>query len=51
MRCGSVAILGTGMAAFGAVHHLESRGVPSICYDKNAYFGGHTATFAHLIPF
>jgi protoporphyrinogen oxidase len=42
-----VAILGTGMAAFGAVHHLESRGVPSICYDKNAYFGGHTATFAH----
>jgi protoporphyrinogen oxidase len=42
-----VAILGTGMAAFGAAHHLASQGVPSICYDKNAYFGGHTATFTH----
>lgn len=40
-----VAILGTGMAAFGAVHHLTSQGVPSVCYDKNEYWGGHTATF------
>jgi protoporphyrinogen oxidase len=42
-----VAILGTGMAGWGAVHRLHEEGVPSVTYDKNAYFGGHTASFRH----
>jgi len=42
-----VAILGSGMAGWGAVHRLHQEGVPSVVYDKNAYFGGHTASFKH----
>lgn len=40
-------ILGTGMAGFGAMHRLRQEGfsqeIPM--YDKNAYYGGHTASF------
>jgi protoporphyrinogen oxidase len=43
----TIAILGTGMAAFGAASQLAEAGVPLVCYDKNPYHGGHTATFAH----
>jgi protoporphyrinogen oxidase len=39
-----VAILGTGMAGFGAAHVLDSAGRPCVCYDKNPYYGGHTYT-------
>jgi protoporphyrinogen oxidase len=46
-----VAILGTGMAGWGAVHRLHEEGVPSVTYDKNAYFGGHTASFKHPTGF
>ena len=42
-----VAILGSGMAGWGAVHRLHEEGVPSVTYDKNPYFGGHTASFKH----
>ncbi|HYU45490.1 MAG TPA: FAD-dependent oxidoreductase [Terriglobales bacterium] len=42
-----VAILGSGMAGWGAVHRLHQEGVPSVVYDKNGYFGGHTASFKH----
>ena len=42
----AIAILGTGMAAFGAASRLAEAGRPFICYDKNPYHGGHTATFA-----
>jgi protoporphyrinogen oxidase len=42
-----VAILGSGMAGWGAAHRLHQEGVPSVTYDKNAYYGGHTASFKH----
>jgi len=46
-----IAILGSGMAGFGAAHRLHEEGVPSITYDKNAYYGGHTASFKHSSGF
>src|ERR1700678_1280050 len=42
-----VTILGTGMAGWGAIHRLHEEGVASVTYDKNEYFGGHTASFKH----
>ncbi|MGB8030158.1 MAG: FAD-dependent oxidoreductase [Terracidiphilus sp.] len=42
-----IAILGSGMAGFGAAHRLHEEGMPSILYDKNEYYGGHTASFQH----
>jgi protoporphyrinogen oxidase len=36
-----IAVLGTGMAGFGAGRLLRSEGVPFVCYDKNPYCGGH----------
>jgi protoporphyrinogen oxidase len=41
----NIAILGTGMAGCGAVHRLDAEGVTGVMYDKNAYYGGHTASF------
>jgi protoporphyrinogen oxidase len=38
----SIAVLGTGMAGFGAGYALETAGVPFVCYDRNSYYGGHT---------
>jgi protoporphyrinogen oxidase len=46
-----VAILGTGMAGWGAAYRLREEGIPSITYDKNEYFGGHTASFKHPTGF
>ncbi len=46
-----VAILGSGMAGWGAAHRLHQEGVPSVTYDKNAYYGGHTASFKHSSGF
>jgi len=43
----TVSILGTGMAGWGAAYRLQQEGVPTITYDKNAYHGGHTASFKH----
>ncbi len=43
----SVAILGTGMAGCGAIHRLSEEGLTPVAFDKAAYFGGHTASFAH----
>ena len=40
-------ILGTGMAGFGAAHQLHSEGITPVMYDKNAYHGGHTASFRY----
>ncbi|HEV2729261.1 MAG TPA: NAD(P)-binding protein [Terriglobales bacterium] len=42
-----VAILGSGMAGWGAAYRLHQEGVPSVTYDKNTYYGGHTASFKH----
>ena len=36
------AVLGTGMAGFGAGHALEAAGMPFVMYDRNSYYGGHT---------
>jgi protoporphyrinogen oxidase len=41
----SVAILGSGMAGWGAAYRLYKEGVPSVTYDKNSYHGGHTASW------
>jgi protoporphyrinogen oxidase len=42
-----IAVLGSGMAGFGAAHRLHEEGIPSVVYDKNDYYGGHTASFRH----
>jgi protoporphyrinogen oxidase len=42
-----VVILGSGMAGWGAAYRLHQEGVPSLMYDKNTYYGGHTASFKH----
>lgn len=41
-----IAILGTGMAGFGAAHRLTTEGAPFLCYEKHSHVGGHTATYA-----
>jgi protoporphyrinogen oxidase len=41
----SVVILGTGMAGFGAAYRLHSEGITPVMYEKNDYYGGHTASF------
>jgi protoporphyrinogen oxidase len=46
-----VAILGSGMAAWGAAYRLHQEGVPTVTYDKNPYYGGHTASFKHSSGF
>ena len=33
------------MAAFGAAYRLHAEGLTPEMYDKNAYYGGHTASF------
>jgi protoporphyrinogen oxidase len=33
------------MAGFGAAHRLHSEGIRPVVYDKNSYYGGHTASF------
>ena len=46
-RAPLVAVLGTGMAGFGAGYTLESAGVPFVCFDRNPYYGGHTWSFRY----
>jgi phytoene dehydrogenase-like protein len=41
----NVFILGTGMAGCGAAHRFHAEGITPVMYDKNAYPGGHTASF------
>ncbi|HEY1126681.1 MAG TPA: FAD/NAD(P)-binding protein, partial [Actinomycetota bacterium] len=38
-------VLGTGMAGFGAAYRLHAEGIRPTLYDKNSYYGGHTASF------
>jgi protoporphyrinogen oxidase len=40
-----IAILGTGMAGYGAAHHVSSAGFNPVLYDKNPHFGGHTSSY------
>ena len=41
----NIIILGSGMAGFGAAHRLHADGITPVMYDKNDYYGGHTASF------
>jgi len=43
----NVVVLGSGMAGFGAAYRLHAEGIAPAMYDKNAYHGGHTASFRH----
>jgi protoporphyrinogen oxidase len=35
------------MGGFGAAYRLHAEGVRPVMYDKNPYYGGHTASFRH----
>lgn len=47
MATPNIVVLGSGMAGFGAAHRLHSEGITPVMYDKNAYYGGHTASFRY----
>ena len=40
-----IAILGAGMAGFGAAHHLHAAGARSTVYEKGDHYGGHTSSY------
>lgn len=40
-----IAILGTGMAGFGAAHAASEAGVRPVMYDMHDHIGGHTASY------
>ena len=40
-----IVVIGTGMAGFGASSALNAEGIRPAVYDKNSYYGGHTASF------
>ena len=40
-----IAVLGTGMSAFGAAHRLAGEQVEVVLYDKASFFGGQTTSF------
>ena len=42
-----MAVLGSGMAGWGAAYQLQNEGVRATMYDQNSYYGGHTASFRH----
>lgn len=46
-----IAILGAGIAGFGAAYHLDSKGVSSTTYEQKPYYGGHTASFKYKNSF
>jgi len=41
----NIVVLGSGMAGFGAAYRLHAEGIAPVMYDKNDYYGGHTASF------
>ena len=41
-----IAILGSGMAGFGAAHRFHTEGHKATLYEKRPYHGGHTASYA-----
>jgi protoporphyrinogen oxidase len=47
MATPNIVVLGSGMAGFGAAHRLHAEGIAPVMYDKNAYYGGHTASFRY----
>jgi protoporphyrinogen oxidase len=47
----NIVVLGTGMAGFGAASFLQSKGLRPVVYDKNDFYGGHTASFTDKAGF
>jgi len=45
MKDNDIIILGCGMSGLGAAHQLRETGLDSKIFDKQAYFGGQTASF------
>ena len=43
----NIAVLGSGMAGWGAAYQLHSERVRPVLFDRNPYYGGHTASFRH----
>src|ERR1700738_2903648 len=41
----NIVILGSGMGGYGAAYRFHNEGIKPGMYDKNAYYGGHTASF------
>jgi predicted NAD/FAD-dependent oxidoreductase len=41
----NIAILGTGMAGFGAAHAAHEAGLRPVMYDMHHHIGGHTASY------
>jgi len=39
------------MAGYGAAHRLHEAGIAPVMYDKNSYYGGHTASFRYETGF
>lgn len=39
-----IAIVGAGMAGYGAAYCLAQQGLPAVIYEQNSFPGGHTAT-------
>ena len=40
-----IAILGAGIAGFGAANRFFTEGLKSTIYERRSYYGGHTASF------
>lgn len=51
MKPGNVVIIGSGMAGFGAASRLHADGIRPVVYDRNNYYGGHTASFRDATGF
>ena len=47
----SIAVIGAGMAGFGAAYRLHAEGITPVMYDKNDYHGGHTTSFRYETGF
>jgi protoporphyrinogen oxidase len=43
----NIAVLGSGMGGWGAAYRFHAEGIRPVMYDKNSYYGGHTASFRH----
>lgn len=51
MKPDNVVIIGSGMAGFGAASRLHADGIRPVVYDRNNYYGGHTASFRDATGF
>ena len=40
-----IAIIGAGMAGYGAAHRLEEEGVRPVIFERRDHYGGHTASY------